>query len=176
MCFGFWQHLERKQNCKYRNNHWGYDANLWNEIQCNIKNKEVENIFDSRTQIEEECEYSNVKYNKEYKFADGSKGIVSKVERDDNKVKMYFSAPSEKDSLLMALSMDAYYDHNKDEFDSYNNSRDIKKIIYKNPDNKSEYIVEFDNVLDNKKVVIHADDIVFSNNDKFEMGKEIKIK
>ena len=145
-------------------------------IKCNIKKSEIENIIDSELDIEEDSEDNNVKYNKEFKFAEGSKGIVSKVERDDEKVKIYFSASSEKDSLLMALSMQGYYDYNEDDFNNYYNNEDIEKVIYKNPDNESEYIVEFGNVIKNRKFIIDSNNRVFSHNDKFEVGEEIKIK
>ena len=76
----------------------------------------------------------------------------------------------------MALSMQGYYDYNEDDFNNYYNNEDIEKVIYKNPDNESEYIVEFGNVIKNRKFIIDSNNRVFSHNDKFEVGEEIKIK
>ncbi|MDO5516108.1 MAG: hypothetical protein Q4F66_01055 [Clostridium sp.] len=146
-------------------------------IKCNIKNSEKENIFDSRLENEEEtAESKNVKYSKELIFVDNTKGIVSKVERNDDNVKLYISSNSKKDSLLMALSLFGYYEFTEGDSKDDDFYGEIGKVIYENPDDKCGYIVEFDNVLKDKRMVVYSDDMAISHNDKFEIGDEVIIK
>lgn len=145
-------------------------------IKCNIKRSEIDSIIYAERDGQEDSEENNVKYKKEFKFLDNSKGVISKIERKDDKVKVYFSSASDKDSLLMALSMYGYYDYKEEDSNIHYNYEKIEKVIYKNPEEESGYVVEFDNVVKDKKFIVDADNIVFSYNDKFDMDEEIKIK
>lgn len=145
-------------------------------IKCNIKSSEIDSIIDRERDKEDYSEENNVKYNKEFKFADNSKGIISKIERNDDKVKVYFSSDSDKDSILMGVAMRGYYDYTEEDSSLFDNYEDIEKIIYKNPNEENGYIAEFNNVAKNKKFIIHCSDVVLAQNDKFDISDEIKIK
>ena len=140
-------------------------------VLCTLTNKETNDFYDSRAHEMVSLEnYDNVLYAKEFKFADGNNGEISKVEREDNKVKVYCNADSEKKSFLMAASLSG----NIDNLERYH-SKEVQKSIYKNVDEKNSYVVEFSNVNRNDEFSISSDELLSQNNN-FEFGEEVKIK
>lgn len=147
-------------------------------VKCNITYSEREKIFDDERNEDEEkeLEENNVIYNKELKFMDNSKGVITKAERNEDKVKLYISSSSDKNSLLIALSMYGYYEFKEEDKYDYDASK-VKKIIYKNPDDEFGYVVEFDNVINkDRKFKVHNDSFGLSYSDKYDIGEEIKLK
>ena len=75
-------------------------------VICNLKNKDIDKIYESMTYDEYNTEtINNVTYEKEFRFRDGKNGEVTKVERDDDKVKLYINTDLENKSLLMICGM-----------------------------------------------------------------------
>ncbi|GAA0076697.1 hypothetical protein UT300005_10750 [Clostridium sp. CTA-5] len=75
----------------------------------------------------------------------------------------------------MASNMFMYNELNK-ETNVFNNTYDGSKYMsfYKDPNDELGYIVEFENVKDDKLKEIHFD-ITTSEIDKYEIGNEVKI-
>ncbi|KAI3349565.1 DUF4179 domain-containing protein [Clostridium botulinum] len=114
---------------------------------------------------------NNVKYKKLFKFSDGTKGEIYNIERKDNTVKVYCKGNSEKQSLLMASNMYMNYEPDKEEifYESYKYTS-----FYKDPNDELGYVVEFNNIKDNKLMEIHLD-CTISKIDKYKIGKEIEL-
>lgn len=162
---------------RYKSNELTYDK--FNNAQsvtlipliCNLKNKEVDEIYNSMTY--DDVNYientDNVQYQK--KFNDGKDGEVTKVEREDDKVKLYINTDSEKKSLLMACGIDGWAVSKDGYFYS-----DIEKTIYKDPDSQYGYIIEFSNVDKDAKLNTHINDVILGHSSDFELGQEVKVK
>ena len=141
-------------------------------VICTLKNKDIDEIYSNFSYEEADRETTdNVEYEKKFEFADGTDGELSKVERQDNKIKVYCSADTDKKSLLMAIGING---HCKGE-DGYF-SGEPNKVIYKNPDDATGYIVEFDNVNKNVAFSMYSDKEILGHSDNFEFGQETKIK
>ncbi len=133
----------------------------------NMYTKDKENSFsDTDKEI-----LNNVKYKKLFKFSDGTKGEIYNIERKDNTVKVYCKGNSEKQSLLMASNMYMNYELDKEEvfYESYKYTS-----FYKDPNDELGYVVEFNNIKDNKLMEIHLD-CTTSKIDKYEIGKEVEL-
>ncbi|WP_252229773.1 MULTISPECIES: DUF4179 domain-containing protein [unclassified Clostridium] len=133
----------------------------------NMYTKDKENSFsDTDKEI-----LNNVKYKKLFKFSDGTKGEIYNIERKDNTVKVYCKGNSEKQSLLMASNMYMNYELDKEEvfYESYKYTS-----FYKDPNHELGYVVEFNNIKDNKLMEIHLD-CTTSKIDKYEIGKEVEL-
>lgn len=142
-------------------------------VECNIKNKEIDDIYENQLYEEtENDQYENISYNKEIKFADGKNGEISKIEKENDKVKLYCSSDSEKKSLLMAIRINGYCCGVKD----YYYGKEVTKVIYKNPDDPNGYIVEFGNVDKDAELNVNDYNILLEYDNKFELGEEVKIK
>lgn len=136
-----------------------------------MKNKDVEKLYENdhfRESKEETTD--NVTYEKEFKFADGKNGEISKIERTENSVKVYCSSDSEKKSLLMAVGLYGWYSCDDDSFG------EAGKTIYKNPDDADGYIVEFSDVNKNAVLNLNNDDYILGQSSYFELGQAIEIK
>ena len=142
-------------------------------IICNLKNKEVDEIYNSMTY--DDVDYiettDNVHYQTKFKFSDGKDGEVTKVEREDDKVKLYINTDSEKKSLLMACGTDGRA-ASKDSYFYL----DVEKTIYKDPDSQYGYIIEFSNVDKDAMLNTYGDDVVLGHSSDFEFGQEVKVK
>lgn len=114
---------------------------------------------------------NNVKYKKLFKFSDETKGEIYNIERKDNTVKVYCKGNSEKQSLLMTSNMYMNYEPDKEEvfYESYKYTS-----FYKDPNDELGYVVEFNNIKDNKLMEIHLD-CTISKIDKYEIGKEVEL-
>lgn len=142
-------------------------------VICTLKNKDIDQIYSDFTREEIKRENTdNVQYEKEFKFSDGKNGEISKIERKDNKVKVYCSSDSEKKSLLMAIGIDGWCSSD----DDIGYLGKPIKVIYKNPDNANGYIVEFENVDKNVVFRIDNNDRILGHSDNFEFEQETKIK
>ena len=117
---------------------------------------------------------NNVSYVKSFEFSDGSKGEISNIERNDNSVKVYCKGNSEKESLLMASSMNMYYQFVEGQVNYTNYESDNYMSFYKDPNDVLGYVVEFDNVEKDKAL-----ELGFQNNikqiDRYKVGNEIQI-
>lgn len=141
-------------------------------VICTLKNKDIDKIYSSFSYEEPERETTdNVEYEKKFEFADGKDGEISKVERQDNKIKVYCNADTEKKSLLMAVGIDGWCKVEDGDFCGQPN-----KVTYKNPDDATGYILEFDNVDKNTAFEMYSDDEILGHSDNFEFGQETKIK
>ncbi|WP_294401884.1 DUF4179 domain-containing protein [uncultured Clostridium sp.] len=140
-------------------------------VTCTMKNKDREKLYDNDYFREsDEVTTDNVSYEKEFKFADGKNGEISKIERTENSVKVYCSSDSEKKSLLMAIGL---YGRYRCDDKSYG---EAGKIIYKNPDDADGYIVEFTDVSKNAELNLNNDDYMLGQSSYFELGQAIEIK
>lgn len=143
-------------------------------VICNLKNKDIDKIYESMMYDEDEVNtetIDNVSYQKEFKFNDGKNGEVTKVERDDEKVKFYINTDSENKSILMACGMNGWISGK----DGYYVS-DAEKTIYKDPDNEYGYIVEYGNVDKDAQLNMWMYDTILGYSSSFEIGQEVNIK
>lgn len=150
-------------------------------INCKIRRSEMEEIFDNYDYPDEHetenDEINKIRYNKNFIFSDNTRGVISKVERKEDKIKVYCTSDSEKKSMMMAVGLAGWYDYDVDEhYNGIINDYDVNKIIYKNPEDENGYIVEYNNVVENIPFSIESNDILLGLVDKFEIGSEIKIK
>lgn len=146
-------------------------------IKCNIKNKEIEKIFENMESYKTEySESDNVKYEKE---DENIKGKITKVTREEDKIKVYCSADNDEDALFSAVNILGYYDYNVIDDDILLSEQDINNIktnIYKDSDTQYGYVVEFTNVIKDKAFFVEYNGIAILNSDKFEFEEEVKIK
>lgn len=143
-------------------------------VTCTLTNKDKEQIYNTMNYDSEDNmeTFDNVTYKKDFDFNDGKDGEVTKVEKDDNKVKLYIDTDSENKSILMACGMNGWIEHNNDS----NYYGDAEKSIYKDPDSKYGYIVEFAGVDKDANLHVYGNDDILSYSENFEFGKEVKIK
>lgn len=106
-----------------------------------------------------------ISYVKEYKFEDGAMGLFYGLERTNDTIKVHYKG-KESDIVLLSKNLKVYHD------------KDIAKyyypIIYKDPDLKDEFIIEFKNVPQDDVLLNMAYGLNI-NNDYTFMG-EYKIK
>ncbi|MFT8351282.1 DUF4179 domain-containing protein [Clostridium saccharoperbutylacetonicum] len=116
---------------------------------------------------------NNVSYPNDYTFSDGTKGKIYKIERSNGLVKVYLKGADEKESLLIANSMNMHYTYAKDDKNrTYINANNI--ISYKDPNETLGYIVEIKDTEKDKELNITLDDsIKFA--DKYKLENEIKL-
>jgi hypothetical protein len=116
---------------------------------------------------------NNINYPKDYKFSDGTKGEIYKIERTNGLLKVYLKGSSEKESLLMANSMFIHYTYAKDEKNrTYINNNDI--VLYKDSNEALGYIVEITDPEKDKELNINLDDSIRFI-DKYKLENEIKL-
>ncbi|NFT07483.1 MULTISPECIES: DUF4179 domain-containing protein [unclassified Clostridium] len=159
------------------------DANEFSiiPINCDMSYDEVNKIYGNN--IMEHYEklnslkdiLNNVRYLKSFEFADGTKGEIYNIERNDNTVKVYCRGNTDKAGLLMANNMYMNY-----EFDDYNvglnDMYDWNKYMsfYKDKNEDFGYIVEFNNV--DKDKILNLDIYsAISQIDRFKLGNEINL-
>lgn len=142
-------------------------------VTCTLTNKEKEEIYDTMRYDSEYVPetFDNVTYKKDFKFNDGKDGEVSKVEREDDKVKLYINTDSENKSILMACSMRGWIESNKGNYYG-----DAEKSMYKDPDSNDGYIIEFSGVDKDANLHVYCNDDILGYSEKFEFGKDVKIK
>ncbi|SFC51622.1 hypothetical protein [Clostridium uliginosum] len=118
---------------------------------------------------------NNVNYIKVFKFSDGSKGEIYNIERNDNTVKVYCKGNSEKESLLMASNMFAYYNIGEDKL-GYNNIYDSSRHMsfYKDSSDDLGYVVELNNVEKDKVLEIDFESMI-SKIDRYKIGDAIQV-
>ena len=145
-------------------------------LSCDITWDELRNMYKDNNGKEDANKetINNVSYVKSFDFSDGSKGEISKIERNDNSVKVYCNGTSEKASLLMASNVRMYYKFVEGQTNYSNYDSDNYMSFYKDPNNALGYIVEFDNVEKDKAL-----ELGFENNikqiDRYKVGNEIQI-
>jgi hypothetical protein len=116
---------------------------------------------------------NNINYTKDYKFSDGTKGEIYKIERANGLLKVYLKGASEKESLLMANDMYMHYTYAKDEKNrTYINNNDI--VLYKDSNEALGYIVEIKDPDKDKELNINLDDSIRFI-DKYKLENEIKL-
>lgn len=143
-------------------------------VICNLKNKDVDKIYESIMYDEDENNtetIDNVTYQKEFKFNDGQNGKVTKVKRDGEKVKFYINTDSENKSILMACGMYGWISGSDGMY-----GRNAEKVIYKDPDNEYGYIVEYGNVDEDSQLNMWMHDTILGYSSSFEIGQEVNIK
>ncbi len=139
----------------------------WNEIRELYKNNNKKEDTNKVTS-------NNVSYIKLFDFSDGSKGAITKIERNDTTVKVYCKGASEKAGLLMVSGMRLFYHFAEGTTNYVNYDSDSYMSFYKDPKDVLGYIVEFNNLEKDKAL-----ELTFDNNvgliDKYKAGEEIKI-
>lgn len=145
-------------------------------LSCNIKFDELHKMNEQNKEKEDAISKetsNNVSYDKTFNFADGSKGQIYNIERNDNIIKIYCKGESEKESLLMASNMNIFYKNIKEQNDNlfYNNT-DVS--LYKDPKDTLGYIVEFDNVKKDATVELSFDSTI-SHAERYSLGNEVKL-
>lgn len=143
-------------------------------MKCSMTDKERENYFKNMSYdyYSNKVTEDKVNYNKEISFEDGTKGQF-KVERVDNKIKIYCSSDSDKKSLLMATSLEGFF--TGDDSEHYTNFEDIHSTVYKDTEKEHVYIAEFDDTNKDMTFEVFFEGLIL-NSDKFEIGNEISIK
>lgn len=143
---------------------------------CNISMDELDNFYSQNENKENSSNgdtNNNVHYEKIFNFADGSKGEIYNIERNDNSIKIYCKGESEKESLLMANNMSIHYQYIKDKTDNvfYDNNN---MSFYKDPKESLGYIIEFSNVANDKDVDLIFNKLI-TQVDKYKLSDEIKL-
>ncbi|AOR23799.1 hypothetical protein [Clostridium taeniosporum] len=150
-------------------------------VNCDMSYDEVNKTYDNNImEYYEKLDSSketlnNVKYLKEFKFSDGTKGEIYNIERKDNIVKVYCKGNSQKESLLMASNMYMNYEFD-DSNVGLNDMYDYNKHMsfYKDKNEDLGYIVEFNNV--DKDKILNLDIYsAISQIDRFKLGDEVEI-
>lgn len=150
-------------------------------IICNMTDKEIEKIYEDDYQrvknkndkLNNETT-NNVSYSKEFDFIDGSKGQIYNIERNDNSVKVYCKGATEKESILMAVSMSVDYkiDPQNGNFEHYDSEQNMS--MYKDSKDTLGYIVEFDNLDKDKNLELYNDSLI-KQIDKYKIEDEIQL-
>lgn len=145
-------------------------------IICNITSDELDKIY-SNYGAKEENAYkdtlNNVKYNKNFDFAGGTKGEIYNIERNDNTIKIYCKGQSEKEGLLMASNVHPHYHYEKGKTDNvYYDTNNMS--FYKDPKEALGYIIELNKVDKDKSVEVSFDEII-KQADKYTLEDEIKL-
>lgn len=174
-------------------NNWSGEGNFmlaeaedltYDEVK-NAKDIYIMNYYNSMTDEESNEFYENYKLkddicgklskgnteeiNSSIKFDDGSEGKIKAV-RDNDKVKVYCSSESEKNSLTMAVNVFGGYNLDDD------SNREMSEIaIYKDSNKDNQYIVELEDTEKEKDFQLGINQIAFKA-DKFVLGDEIKVK
>ena len=142
---------------------------------CNLTPDDLDKIY-SKDTIKENVigkdTLNNVNYDKNFDFANGSKGEIYNIERTENTIKVYCKGQSEKEGLLMAsnIRLNYHYEKEKDDNLFYNNY----SSFYKDPKESLGYIVEFDNVDKNKNTELHFNKLI-KQVDSYSLSDEIKL-
>ena len=143
---------------------------------CNLTSDDLDKIY-SKDTIKENIigkdTLNNVNYDKNFDFANGSKGEIYNIERTENTVKVYCKGQSEKEGLLMAsnIRLNYHYEKEKDDNLFYNNNY---SSFYKDPKESLGYIVEFNNFEKNKNAELHFNKII-KQVDNYKLSDEIKL-
>ncbi|MGY5215239.1 hypothetical protein [Clostridium butyricum] len=145
-------------------------------VKCTMTYDEIEAKYNDSSLYEklskEAVTENNVKYNKEVEFTDGTKGEI-KVERANNKIRVYCSSDSDIKSFMLAEGISSIF---TDGSDDYRNSvYEDDKVICKDENAENQYIAEFEDSHPEMMLETHIDTIML-NSDKFDIGDEIKIK
>ena len=151
----------------------------------NAKDISIMNYYNSMTDEESNEFYENNKmkdsilgklpkgnaedFNSSIKFDGGSEGKIKAV-RDNDKVKVYCSSDSDKNSLIMAMHIFGGYNLD-DDLNSYMS----EAHIYKDLNKDNQYIVELEDTEKDKDFQIGINKMS-SKDDKFVLGDEIKVK
>jgi hypothetical protein len=143
---------------------------------CNLTSDDLNKIY-SKDTIKENVigkdTLNNVNYDKNFDFANGSKGEIYNIERTENTIKVYCKGQSEKESLLMAsnIRLNYHYEKEKDDNLYYNNNY---SSFYKDPKESLGYIVELNNVEKNKNAELRFNKII-KQVDNYKLSDEIKL-
>lgn len=145
-------------------------------LVCDITWDEIRKTYEDNNKKEDANKetINNVNYLKYFDFSDGSKGEIYNIERNDNSVKVYCKANSEKASLLMASNMNIYYQFVEGQVNYVNYESDNNMSFYKDPNVALGYIVEFDNLYKDKTLELYFNDTI-KQIDRYTLGKEIEI-
>jgi hypothetical protein len=149
-------------------------------VICNLTPDQLDAIY-SKDTVKEitpgKDVLNNINYDKTFDFANGSKGEIYNIERNDNTVKVYCKGPSEKESLLMASNLRLSYHYDKDidkenrDYVFYDNN---SVSFYKDPKEALGYIVEFNNVEKSKNAELHFNKLI-KQADNYNLADEIKL-
>lgn len=145
-------------------------------LKCTMTSHEINEKYKDNSLYEkllkEQVTDNNIKYNKELEFTDGTKGEI-KVERANNKIRVYCSSDSDIKSFMLAEGISSIF---TDGSDDYRNSvYEDDKVICKDENAENQYIAEFEDSHPEMMLETHIDTIML-NSDKFDIGDEIKIK
>lgn len=145
-------------------------------IICDINWEELDKLYEKDENKKENISketISNVSYEKTLNFSDASKGEIYNIERNDNRIKVYCKGESEKESLLMASNLEAYYQSKEGENDhSFYDNENVS--FYKDPKEALGYIVEFENVAKDKRVDLSFNTTIKYSN-RYTLEDEIKL-
>ena len=145
-------------------------------LSCDITWDEMRKIYkdnNGKEDVNKET-INNVSYVKSFEFSDGSKGEISNIERNDNSVKVYCKGNSEKESLLMASSMNLYYKFVEGQVYFSNYQGDNYMSFYKDPNDALGYVVEFDNLEKDKALELDFEHDI-KQIDRYKVGNEIQV-
>lgn len=140
-------------------------------LNINLEDKEAsykENNNDANLETT-----SNVSYDKNFDFSDGTKGEIYNIERNDNSIKVHLKGATDKEGLMMASTVSMYY--NVDAAEKVNDYYDGNRstTFYKDPNDSLGYIVEFSNVKKDINVKLNCEAASLAN--KFTIGDEIQL-
>ena len=145
-------------------------------LGCDITWDELRKMYKDNNGKEDAIKETidNVSYVKSLDFSDGSKGEISNIERNDNSVKVYCKGNSEKESLLMASSMNLYYKFVEGQVYFSNYQGDNYMSFYKDPNDALGYVVEFDNLEKDKALELDFEHDI-KQIDRYKVGNEIQV-
>lgn len=141
---------------------------------CNLTTDEMDKLYKDKDENNVTKDLvNNISYDRDFNFADGTKGEIYNIERNDNTIKVYCAGQSEKESLLLACNIDIRYENANGKVDSiYYDNKNVS--FYKDANKAFGYILEFNNVEKDKPVALNINKTI-KQADKFKLEDEVSL-
>jgi hypothetical protein len=141
---------------------------------CNLTSDEINKLYEDKDENNVTKDLvNNMSYERDFNFADGTKGEIYNIERNDNTIKVYCAGQSEEESLLMACNINLHYENVDGKVDSiYYDNKNVS--FYKDASKAFGYILEFNNVEKDKPVALNINKTI-KQADKFKLEDEVSL-
>lgn len=121
--------------------------------------------------LENESLDKNIKYNKDLTFTDGTKGEFYKIERSNNKVKLYFRSDKYAKEFATNVRLHEYFG------DTSTDNYGVKQYFscaYRDSNDDKGYVIEFDNVNTDKQLEVsfYLEELIPEKN---KIGEEVRV-
>ena len=145
-------------------------------IQFDVNEEDLDNIYDNYEEEENKSTENGIAYTKNFKFNDNTVGEIYKVEKKDNKIKIYCKGDTEDEGLIMINNLYVHYkyDENSNEQNNYYDFEE-NTCMYKDTNEQNGYVLECNNIDTSKDIEISIDRAA-AYNSKYIVGKEIELK